>query len=223
MKTLIENKDKIKHFFNEIMRDVGGKYFKVYKFFMEGKKKNLAEYLGKWLSSEVDSKLCSTLTRYLTELIFGVREALESAGFMPDEEILRSYLNACMVNFGFFEYEIYSLLLNEDFPAIPRLEVHKWEEEENRGGMGTGVGIVTREVDILTVDLHDYLVEVEVTAAASRSEVQERIERGPAPIADRLIVIAPEEALESVNCWDYDVACVPLEKPYRLVTELRGA
>lgn len=218
LEALVEEKEKIRNTFNKILNDEK-MFLEIYKSFMEDEQKNLANVLWRWLC-ERNSELCTEWANYFAGLIFGVKEALERAGFKPGQRILKGYVNICMVNYGFFEYELYSLLVNDGIPAIPKLEVHYRDELQEEVGAGRREKM--RELDILAMDSRGRLAQVEVTATDDLSEIQKKIESGPAPIADRLIVVAPEEALNDMNCWDYGAACIPLEKPYRLVIELRG-
>ncbi|MEM2475644.1 MAG: hypothetical protein QW407_06945 [Thermofilaceae archaeon] len=222
MKTLVENKEVIKDLFNNIIRDES-KFNRIcITLFLSCKRDELINDLWRWISSRVGSELCTLWAKYFTELIFGIKEALKSVGFEIGSEgpkVLKSYMNACMVNYGFFEYELYSLLVNEDIPAIPKLEVRYRGESQATVRAAEGENI--RELDILTIDSEGYLTQVEVTTTADLSELQRKIESGPAPIADRLIVVAPMEALEGVDCQGHSVTCIPLEEPRRLVSKLR--
>ncbi|MEM3944705.1 MAG: hypothetical protein QXJ59_11545 [Thermofilaceae archaeon] len=219
LKTLLENKDEIRDTFSKIIND-NSMFHEVYRSFMEGEQGDLANVLRQCFPREEDSELRTAWANYFARLIFGVKEALEKAGFKPSERILKNYINACMINHGFFEYELYSLLVNEEIPAIPKLEVHYRSESQETAEASARENM--RELDILAMDSREYLTQVEVTTTTDSNELRKEIERGPAPIADRLIVVAPEDALERINCWDYDVVCVPLEKPYGLIDKLRG-
>lgn len=218
LKTLINNKEKIRNNFIKILNN-NKKFHEIYRAFMEGEQKDLANVLSRWLSRKGNPELYAARVNYFARLIFGVKEALVRAGFKPNEKILRGYMNACVVNYGFFEYELYSLLVNEGIPAIPKLEVHYRVEQEGKEAREREK---VRELDILTMDSKGYLTQVEVTTTANLSELQEEIKDGPAPIASRLIVVAPKKALEGIDCWGYNVTCIPLEEPYRLVNVLRS-
>lgn len=209
---LIKNRACIRKKFYEILKKKV-RFHDVYKAWMENKREDLIELLQSCFSRRMKLNQRNTLARYFSDVIFALREALKEAVFLGDylrEEILKSYINVCMINFGFFEYEIYNLLLNEGIPALPRLKFIFRDSGEE----------IVWEIDILAIDSRGELTEIEITSSTNPDEILKKAADSYLGLASRRILVAPEEVIETSQVRGMGVTCVPLEKPLKLIEEL---
>lgn len=208
---LVKRREYVKRFFNSVLESKE-KFHYVYKAWMENKREDLVNILLKWFPKKVKPYFRIACSCYFTDLIFGLRDALEHADLSNclEERVLRSYINVCMVNYGFFEYEVYNFLLSEGFPALPRLKYTLRNPD----------GEIQREVDVLAIDPRNGLVEVEITSSTNPEEIGKKIADPPFSLASRRVLLAPEEALKMKIIQEAAIACAPLERPSELVKTL---
>jgi hypothetical protein len=100
------------------------------------------------------------LTRYIVELLITSGSSLKSVSMR--DEALKKFLNAMLVNLGILEYEVYSMALDLDLPAMLRIELEEKEGEFSSRWSG--------EADLVIANGSDtYIIEV-----TSRNQLNER-------------------------------------------------
>ncbi|MEZ0346183.1 MAG: hypothetical protein ABWK01_06505 [Infirmifilum sp.] len=128
------------------------------------------------------------LSWYFTEMLLAFHRVISGLEVEKPAWLLERYVNTVLEGCGFLEYEIYSLLVRQGFPALPKvifeLPPSIFDEEaatappgeENLSEAGYSSSSVVEEIDVVVALPSSQLAVVEVTTRSHEEDARSKLE-----------------------------------------------